>query len=197
MNNRRTIRTVASLAIGFGAIACAFYFWDRGAVLDPRDTNPAVRVAAIRDVKESIHINLLIEALHDEDAEVRMVAVQRLHWQAREAANSVPSLIETLKDKHAGIRLEAAKTLSEIGPPAGKALIEALRNPDSLVRSGAALALAGVGKAMGLGRVRADGEAEAIVPILKELLQDEDLEVRRNAAHTLEVLDWEARVPRR
>jgi HEAT repeat protein len=197
MNNRRFICLAALFVLGFGAVVGSSYFLNRRMTPHPRDPDPAVRVAAIRDASGTVSVNLLMEALHDEDADVRMVAVQRLHWQARDAARSVPALIETLKDPHSGIRQETAQTLAEIGPPAGPALIEALRDPNPLIRAGAALALAGVGKAMGLGRERAAGEAEAIEPILRELLQDEDPQVRRNAALALNVLDWEATASRR
>jgi HEAT repeat protein len=190
MKYRWIIAVVALLLAGLGVVAWRFPFWNRA---DKRlkDRDPAVRVAAIRDASGSVDMDDVIEALADEDADVRLVAALELRQRGPEAAKATPALIEALADRHPGVRREAAEALCWIGPKSGPALYEALKDPNPRVRAGAALALGDIGNHMGGKRARPREEVKIIEPILKELLQDEDEEVRQNAAHTLKVLDWD------
>jgi HEAT repeat protein len=182
----------AGVGLGFGAVLLGVWLWNRSAAIRWSDMSAAERVAAIRDRQEA-DVDFIIEALKDPDADVRLVAAQHLRGERRKGAQRAEALIEALKDPHAGIRRQAAESLCSIGADAGPLLCEALKNPDPLVRAGAALALGDIGMMMGGRRKGAPRETEMIEPLLKQLLQDEDLDVRRNAAHTLKVLDWDAR----
>jgi HEAT repeat protein len=153
-----------------------------------KDPSPAVRVAAIRDSQERIPDDLLIEALKDEDADVRLVAARYLHGRND---SSIRALLDALRDKHAGVRRQAAESLCEIGAPAVPRLCEALNDPDPRVCAGAALALSDVAGPKG-GRQRDQAELDTVIPLLRALLKDEDAEVRRNAERALKELSWHA-----
>src|SRR5262245_41325689 len=186
----------ALLILGVAVAVCAFWFWNRRPSARWQDMSPAMRVAAIRDTRATPDVDLLLQALTDEDTDVRLVAVMHLRGLESRGAEIARALIEALKDSHAGVRREAAESLSKIGPESGPALTEAPKDPNPRVRAGAALALGDIGSVMGMGRVRPDGEARRIEPLLQKLLEDDDPEVRQNAAHTLKVIEWEVRAPR-
>jgi HEAT repeat protein len=188
MRRRRVSYTLVLAFLAVGAV-----FWWVQSRKDEvaarlKDPSPAVRVAAIREADRTPDEDLLIAALSDEDADVRLVAAQRLRGHGPEAAKRARALIVALKDEHAGVRREAAESLYWMGPGSGPALIGALNDPNPRVRAGAALALGDVGAIMGVQREREPGEADAVRPLLTHLLSDEDVEVRRNAARTLKVL---------
>jgi hypothetical protein len=141
---------------------------------------PAVRVAALRSGEG---VQVLIDALHDEDADVRMVAAQQL-WRESRAARA---LMETLKDNQSGVRVEAAKSLAWIGSPAVPVLLEAFADPDPRARQGACLAL----DIMTHSKKSPDFSPEDISRIftaIQPLLNDEDPEVRRHAESILKGL---------
>ena len=119
----------------------------------------------------------LIEALKDDDNEVRRNAASALGRIGPAAEAAVPALIEALKDDDNEVRRNAAFALGRIGPAAEAAvpaLIEALKDEDSDVQRRAAFALGRIGPA-----------AEAAVPALIEALKDEDSDVQRRAASAL------------
>jgi HEAT repeat protein len=150
------------------------------------DPNPAVRVAALRALsRDDGDVDVLIKALQDEDADVRLVAAMRLHGRGRQAGKSAKALIVLLKDKHKGVRREAIEALSAIGAAAAPALVEALADPDPHVRAGAALALSDVGTPKE-SRTRFPEEKAMAVPALERLLNDEDPDVRKNATRAME-----------
>ena len=192
MSARRILLALVLVAVGAG-FGAAIIAWQQGNWTPAlKDKNPAVRVAAIRAMGWHGEANLLIEALQDDNADVRLVAAQHLGAQGPEGERRAAALVGALKDAHAGVRREAAETLCWIGPESAPALYHALTDPDPRVRAGAALALGDVGGPK-QGRVRAQGEAQRVLPLLSKLLGDEDAEVRRNAADTLKVLRREAR----
>lgn len=105
----------------------------------------------------------LIEALQDEDENVRNMAKSALlkidpEFPGPEAltnkevieknikeewpAESIPTLIETLKDENKDVRSNAAEALGRIGPTAISALNKALADKNPLTQIGAHLALA-------------------------------------------------------
>jgi HEAT repeat protein len=146
-----------------------------------KDPNPAVRAAALRRLNED---KFFTEALHDEDADVRFIGVERLGHLGAKQAERANALIPLLKDDQRYVRREAAWSLGYIGRDAGPALQEALDDENPRVRAGAALALSGVGQ-KGNWVSKRD---EAIVTRLRKLLNDEDLEVQTNAQSAIDSL---------
>jgi HEAT repeat protein len=150
-----------------------------------KDPNPAVRVAAIRDAPGAVSADLLLAALKDPDADVRLVAAQHLGYRGDE--RNLRALVEALGDPHAGVRREAAEALCLIGAPAVPLLCEALQSPDPHVRAEAAIALSNVAQPK-TPRGRDKAELDTVLPLLRSLLKDEDADVRRNAELTLKDL---------
>jgi vesicle coat complex subunit len=95
---------------------------------------------------------------------------------------AVPALIAALKDQDSLVRTEAASALGQIGQPAVPALIAALKDQDSEVRSQAALALGQIGK-----------EAKDAVPALIVALKNESWLVRYRAASALGEIGQDAK----
>jgi HEAT repeat protein len=148
-----------------------------------RDPSPAVRLAAIRSLDTDSDVELLLVSLRDEDADVRLVTAWQLGGRGSQAERRAGALIEALRDPHAGVRRAAAESLWSLGPASTPGLIAALKDDDPRVRAEAAFALQSwLHKEQ---RQRAPGEAEAIRPLLEDLLHDEDAAVRRRAEETL------------
>lgn len=185
---RRTVwmSRILVLLAGILAVACWVLSWRPAAW---KNATAAERVAAIR--AGSVGVNRLLEALKDEDADVRLVAVMHVQGRGLRGQECVPALIRALKDPHAGVRHEAAESLCWIGKPAVQALCEALLDPDPHVRAGAALALGDVDDKD--RRDRSPDEVRTLQGLLKDLLADKDPEVRKNAAETLNDLKWHQR----
>src|SRR5712692_9370746 len=137
--NRRIL--VLAVLIALVAAIGAWLYWFRDAAKQLRDITPAELVAAIRDISGSPDVDLLLAALKDDDADVRIVAAQHLGKEGWRGAERAAALVEALGDRHPGVRREAAESLCSIGAAAGPALCEALKDSDPRVRAGAALAL--------------------------------------------------------
>lgn len=148
------------------------------------DPNPAVRVAALRATGWDGHVALLTRALQDEDADVRLVAAMYLPRRRGKAEPSVKALVALLRDKHEGVRREAAEALFTIGTTAAPALVSALSDTDPHVRAKAAWALRVVAY-KDKGREVSPDELASIASSLEKMQRDEDDEVRRSAAETL------------
>ena len=80
-----------------------------------------------------------------------------------------------LGDKQETVRLSAAVALGECGPKAAPALIEELKNKDSVIRYWAARGLGKIGRPA----------AESAIPALAEALKDSSEVVRVSAAYAL------------
>jgi HEAT repeat protein len=149
---------------------------------------PALR-AALRDKKAGVSssavcdalsrmgpaaVPVLIEALGDVKNEQRQIDAQSALRQMGKPA--VPALSALLKDPKTSRPLRARTTyiLENSGPDAFPALIEALKSPDSILRSAAA---------RGLGKW--DVLASAAVPALVAALGDPDENVRLASAEAL------------
>lgn len=190
MGKRGAAWAVVLLALALGAAAVLSARRDTAnAAAMLQDPSPAVRVAAIRDSHERLPDHLLIEALKDADADVRLVAAQRLRGQDE---TTIRALIASLGDRHAGVRREAAESLCLIGAPAVPLLCEALKSPDPHVRAEAAVALSNVAQPK-TPRGRDKAELDTVLPLLRSLLKDEDADVRRNAERTLQDLSRHVR----
>jgi len=161
-------------------------------------------------------IPTLIEAMGDENGDVREEAADALGRIGPDARAAVPALTKALSDEHEGVRYYAALALAAIGPDAGAAvpaLIRALRDEKDFVRWKAARALGRIGPdaeaaipaviemldagdgpdrwvaAEALAEIGPD--AEAAVPALTKALEDDDEEVRRAAAEALKKIRGE------
>jgi vesicle coat complex subunit len=100
---------------------------------------PAPLRTAAQEYKELIPG--LIDALKDEDSEVRQYSALSLAAIGREA---LPRLIEVLRDPNTGVRSAAAYAIGRIGPQAREAiplLVKALKDPEAMVKRTAAEAL--------------------------------------------------------
>jgi HEAT repeat protein len=143
-----------------------------------------------------------VQALRSPQVEKRRAAVEALAALGSDIKGVVPGLIVALKDKDAGVQLEATtalvrigqpavpalratlndeqardgalRTLVQCGPAGVAALTGALKDADEVVRGESARALGGMGT-----------DAAAAVPALIETLKDPDRSVRREAVHAL------------
>jgi HEAT repeat protein len=95
-------------------------------------------------------------------------------------------LIAALKDADPEVRQNLAMALAKIGPAAVEPLIAALKDPLPERRAGAAAAL---------GRIGAP--ARSALPALLDLLDDKELDVRRQVSHAIAVLIPASRPERR
>jgi HEAT repeats len=122
----------------------------------------------------------IIEALDDEDREIRQAAAEQLPW----SEVSAPALIRTLRDPDRLVRSCAATTLAGFGPPATPHLVRALGNSDPMVRKLAIRAL---------GDSCASPKTTYVVMHLRDeirtLLNDTDEEVRVEAKNGLESIE--------
>jgi HEAT repeat protein len=151
------------------------------------DPNPAVRAAAVRATGWDGHVSLLTRALHDEDADVRLIAAAYLGRRRERAGPSAEALTALLKDDRESVRRAAIEALSAIGAPAAPALVKALSDPDPRVRSAALDGLGNIGRPKE-GRKRSPEERASVIPVLEKLQEDEDANVRRKAARLMRYL---------
>jgi HEAT repeat protein len=122
---------------------------------------------------------ILLEALQDQNLEVRMRAMTMPWWMfGPEVKAVVPILSDNLRHEHAIVRWNAAAAFPSVptsyAEAAVPALIERLKDENATVRSQAANALGWIGK-----------EAKAAIPGLVELLKDRNVPVRYEAAYAL------------
>jgi HEAT repeat protein len=154
-----------------------------------RDPNPAVRAAAVRSLDAETDSDRLLAALKDENADVRLLSVMQLGNRRPErkaplTEQEAAGLIEALKDHHMSVRREAAEVLARLWPCSEAAVIRGLKDSDAYARAGAALAVSQAPDGR-LGREVTPVQEESLQPLLRDLLNDEDPEVRANAALAL------------
>jgi HEAT repeat protein len=152
-----------------------------------KDPNPAVRVHALRNLPNNSSLQILIDATHDADSDVRLIAAGKLGGAARwrpDPAARAEALVPLLKDDHLGVRREAAWSLGTIGRDALPLLMTALQDENPYERAGAALALyfAYFHKEPSPWPSQ---DKDSLVPILTKLLDDESLEVRERAKEAI------------
>jgi HEAT repeat protein len=177
-------------ALAFIALEAAPMLQQRRYALALKDSSPAVRAAAIRALDVDGNEQLFIEALGDQDPDVRLLAADRLGERGARGAERASALVRALNDDHAGVRREAAWSLGHIGPDAWPALREGLADERPRVRTGAALALGDAYYWKDLDPWPSR-EATTIAPILRRLLDDPDPDVRGSARRALgDVTRW-------
>jgi HEAT repeat protein len=179
------------------------------------DNNKSVRIAAAFAVSKMAEdteaFDSIIEALKDEEAEVRAYAAELLGKAGSE--KTAEPLAELLKDPDEDVCRAAAASLVKIGKPSVKYLIEALKAEQAYTRLAAARALGEIGdpdasdplmallKDSGKDVRRAAVRALAgiagdnAVKPLAEALKDEDEEVRRLAGDALVAIGKPAVAP--
>jgi HEAT repeat protein len=145
-----------------------------------RDTNPHVRAVAATALSSlgpagPEAIPALQDLLATPDC---LPALRALAQYGPDAAPAMGKIVPLLR--HEGdseIRWNAARTLAKIGPAAKEAapmLVEAMKDPEPLVREHAAEALGCIGP-----------EAKETIPELVKALKDPDAHVRRDAVRSL------------
>ena len=123
----------------------------------------------------------LIEALKDEqDPNVKLAIIQLITGMDINTKGFVPALIGDLNDGDRYVRERVDETLRRIGEPAVPALIEALKDEDSV--NGAIRTLGKIGPV-----------TEEVLPALIDTLKDEDEGVRRMAISALEEIGPDAK----
>jgi HEAT repeat protein len=125
----------------------------------------------------------LLEALGDEDAEVRKEAAFVLcTLGGAQAKQAVPNLIDSLKNDSAPmVRRFAARALGRARPSAQEAvaaLLVSLKESEAIVRANSAEALSVI-------CYLAEADADGIIPALIEALEDSGGSVRQEAAEGL------------
>ncbi|HYT88393.1 MAG TPA: HEAT repeat domain-containing protein [Gemmataceae bacterium] len=155
-----------------------------GIVAALSDPDRFVRWAAARTLGKigPIRIELTVPALarllRDPDLDVSLVAENTLKSFGADAKAAVPDLIAATRVGDAEARVAALQTLASVGVADAAssipAVIDALGNTDARVRRTAAETLGSFGRS-----------ASAAVLPLRQLLQDEDAEVRRAASDAL------------
>lgn len=132
-----------------------------------------VRYAALeRYVSEPEGIPLLAEALRDENASIRRLAV--VYLGDLRSPETLTLLFEALKDRSSSVRRTAGDTLSDMGDPAAIGpMIEALKDKNKLVRWRAARFLYEAGD-------------ESAIESLEEAAKDSEFEIQLQAQIALE-----------
>jgi HEAT repeat protein len=157
------------------------------------DENPAVRCAAVRALAKAGRPDLLIDAIKDPNADVRILAADALGRIGPDPAKSAVALAGALGDEHIGVRREAAYSLTWLCPESWPALEEAVRDNNSKVRAGALSAIAQLyhNKFYQCSRMPSwpIDKLEAIAPLIEKMKDDKDPEVRRNAASLLKEIN--------
>ncbi len=176
-------------------------------------SNPQVRelaVVALADlpVAAAKRVPPLTKALADESARVRRRAARALGDQGPAAQAALPQLAAGLRDSDPSVRRDCAGALGRLGPaahPAAAVLVQLLTEPESRSRAVVAVAIRRIGRgavAALLAGVRspsadlrgrcatllakiAPGD-DQVAAVLRQVLTDEDAEVRARADEALQ-----------
>ena len=150
-------------------------------VLLGQDPNETVRAMAARALglidRTGKSVSALIDATHSESYGIQMQAETALGSIGPPAREAVPALTRLLDTHHDTFRLNVAHSLSRIygfHECAMPEVIEAIRNPDSVIRIAAIRSL-----------FWHQDQSEAAIPDLIQSLSDPDRNVRMTAAFVL------------
>jgi len=149
------------------------------------DPDPVIRMNAVRKAAKAGFEDLLIEASHEDDADIRYVAAWDLGGTG--SAEMVHALLELFKDDHTYVRERALETLKYLSPIARKFLYKEVEHEDPRIRAATAYALVYVppirvvmGSAMP-PPPRPPKDKEIVVTLMTRLLKDDNVEVRKAA----------------
>jgi HEAT repeat protein len=138
---------------------------------------------AMLGAKAAPALPALIKALNDADKQVWMNAIAAVAAIGPEAKDAIPTLLADFDSKSASrqrsyyrdqVIIRTSYALTRIGPAAIPPLIDGLRSHDTMMRSGAARALGGMGPA-----------AKAAIPALLENLGHKDASVQQDVIDAL------------
>jgi HEAT repeat protein len=163
-----------SLVLAYGCVFMGKRSLPAGALHDP---DPVIRAAAIRRLPRGSSNGPLIEALKDENPDVRELAAQRVEISGAKGDEGARALVQLFKDDNPSVRKQAIRQLGMGGPNGWPALKDALHDPDPRLRSGAVLAIRDAYHHKDT-RAWPDAFRGEINPILNGLADDPDPEVR-------------------
>lgn len=109
-----------------------------------KSSGPSPRKASAPAPKASPKLAKLAKQLESEDTGIRLKAVKEIASSG--GSDTIPGLLEALKDKNEDVVMVALQSLGELGEAAIPSLIEALRNKSWAVRRNAAKALVRMGR---------------------------------------------------
>lgn len=146
-----------------------------------KDITKIPKISGFED-KATSAVSNICAALKDKDPKVRSAAIIALESISIEATNVIPCLIDALDDNDEKVRYQAASALRKTAKLGVPELVSALRNKSAYVRKGIAFAL---------GNVKPP--PANVVTSLKAIVdnENEDLEVRRVAASSLEEVGYD------
>jgi HEAT repeat protein len=155
-----------------------------------KNPDPVVRMDAVRKAGQGGHGNLLVQALRDEDPDIRFVAASSIGPLGPGDSDRIRALLELWKDDHDYVRKEARHTLQFASPDGRKLIYKAVEDKDPKIRAAAIHALLYVPPIRVMGMEyppppRPAGDREMVVSQMIRLLKDEDLEVRKAASFCL------------
>lgn len=215
-NDNAAVRTQAMLVLGrMGPTAKDAFAVLEQALVDPDPQVAHTAAMALASIDRQAAVWALEKVLHDPQDFSSV-------WSGFQVVgpDAVSILVDGLNHSNKTVRLNAARTLSAMGPMAADAvptLVIALKDPDSQVRKEAVYAIrrmesCGVeaigaiqevlrdsdkdvraAAAWALDMAQGTPEAKVAVPILLDCLHDEDSTVRRAALFALGVLGPDAR----
>ena len=110
----------------------------------------------------------LIYQLENSDQDTKILAVKSLGRIGRDASSAIVPLIKGLQDSSSGVRWQSSTALRKIGEDVVPDLIQELKNPNLEVCHSAIRTLGQIGS-----------DAEVAVPILIQLVQNDDESTRR------------------
>jgi HEAT repeat protein len=161
----RTVRLAAIVALGEIGTEAAEAADDLGARLKEEDPDACVKICEALANFGSAGVPALMDALKDDNREVRRAAVIALSEMGPDAKAAGPVLAAIFRhiDSKSPYN-EAKQALMSIGEPAVPALIDALKDPSEDVRRWSLEALWTIGPA-----------AKAAIPAVLERMEEEDL----------------------
>ncbi len=145
---------------------------------DPDEERRREAVESLAGIREDSALDLLVEALGDENWRVRKTAVDAILCRG-DVARVVDVLVNALHaDENAGMRNAAVEALIRVGEPAVPALLKKVADPSADVRKFVLDVLGGIGDSGAVGALVAS-------------LEDPDENVRSSAAENLGLVGGE------